>query len=71
MDVAYMVHVVLVLIIVGMIAGLLYWLVGAAPFIPDTFKKVIQYVILAVCVIYLIFAVLLPLASGPLPVLHR
>jgi hypothetical protein len=64
MDISALVHIVLVLIIVGMIAGLLWWLVGKAPFLPEPFKSVIQWVILAVCVIFLIYAVLLPLVSG-------
>lgn len=59
-----LVHIVLVLLCAGMIAGLLWWLVGKAPFIPDSFKQVIQWVILAFCVIFLIYAVLLPLVGG-------
>jgi hypothetical protein len=64
MDISGLVHIVLVLIIVGMIAGLLWWLVGRAPFLPEPFKSIIQWVILALCVIFLIYAVLLPLVGG-------
>jgi hypothetical protein len=64
MDVSGLVHMVLVLLVVGMIAGLLWYLVGRAPFLPDPFKQVIQWVILVVCVIFLIYAVLLPIIGG-------
>ena len=64
MDIAWFVHLVLVLIIRGIIAGLLWWLVAKAPFIPEPFKSVIQWIILAACVLFLIFYLLLPLVSG-------
>ena len=64
MDISGLVHIVLVLIVVGIIAGLLWWLVGRAPFIPEPFKSVIQWIILAFCIIFLIYAVLLPLVGG-------
>jgi hypothetical protein len=71
MDIGGLVHIVLVLIIVGMIAGLLWWLVGRAPFLPEPFKSVIQWIILALCVIFLIYAVLMPLVGGSThPLLH-
>lgn len=63
MDIGNLVHIVLVLVIVGIIAGLLYWLVKQAPFIPEPFKGVIGWIILAFCVIFLIYAVLLPLVG--------
>lgn len=64
MDIAGFVHLILVLIIVGIIAGLLWWLVAKAPFIPEPFKGVIQWIILAACVLFLIFDLLLPLVEG-------
>jgi hypothetical protein len=64
MDISGLVHLVLVLLVVGMIAGLLWWLVGRAPFIVEPFKSVIQWVILAICIIFLIYAVLIPLVGG-------
>ena len=72
MDVSGLIHIVLVLIVVGIIAGLLWWLVGRAPFLPEPFKSVIQWIILAFCVIFLIYAILLPLVGGDSrPLLHR
>ena len=38
MDVGGLIHIVLVLIVVGIIAGLLWWLVGRAPFLPEPFS---------------------------------
>jgi dipeptide/tripeptide permease len=35
MDIAGLVHIVIVLLVVGMIAGLLWYLVGRAPFLAD------------------------------------
>ena len=64
MDIAGLVHIVIVLLVVGMIAGLLWYLVGRAPFLADPMKVIIQWVILALCVIFVIYAVLLPLVSG-------
>lgn len=72
MDMSWLIHTVIMLIMIGMCAGLLYWLVQKAPFIPEPFKAVILWVILAVCVIFLIVKVLLPLAGGNTsPVLRR
>ena len=63
-DVSWLIHAVLVLLIVGMIAGLLYWLVQKAPFIADPIKPMILWFILAVCVIIVIYTLLLPLIGG-------
>jgi hypothetical protein len=73
MDASGLVHLVLVLIVLGMIAGLLYWLVGSAPFIAEPFKSIIRWIILAVCVLFLIYWLLLPLVggSGTAPLWHR
>lgn len=64
MSADWMVHTVILLIVIGIIAGLLYWLVQRAPFIPEPFKSVIGWIILAFCVLFLIYAVLLPLVGG-------
>jgi hypothetical protein len=64
MDVQWLIHIVLVLIIVGMIAGLLYYLVQRAPFIADPIKPIILWVIIAICVIFVIYDILLPLIGG-------
>lgn len=64
MDITGLVHLVVVLLVLGIIAGLLWYLVSIAPYLNDAFKKIIQFVIIAVCVLYLIFAVLLPFIGG-------
>jgi len=73
MDAAGLVHLVVVLIVLGMIGGLLYWLVGSAPFIVEPFKSIIRWIILAICVLFLIYWLLLPLVSGGSsgPLFHR
>jgi hypothetical protein len=73
MDAGGLVHIVIVLIVLGMIAGLLYYLVQRAPFIPEPFKAIICWIILAVCVLFLIYWLLLPLVggSGSAPLYHR
>ena len=71
MDVGWLIHTLWVLIIVGIIAGLLYWLASKAPFLPEPFKPIIMWVILAICVIFLIAYVLLPLIGAGYPVVHR
>ena len=64
MDPNGLIHLVLVLLIVGMIAGLLYYLVQKAPFIADPIKPVILWVILLVCVLFVIFDILMPLMNS-------
>jgi hypothetical protein len=74
MDMAGLVHLVVVLIVAGIIIGLLWWMVGSAPFIPANFKAVIQWVILALCVLFVIAEVLIPLMNGggtTAPLLHH
>jgi hypothetical protein len=64
MDVGGLVHIVIVMIVVGMIIGLLYWLVQKAPFIPEPIRPIILWVILALAVLVVIYMVLLPLVGG-------
>lgn len=51
-----------------LIAGVIYWLIGKAPFIAPPFQQIAQWVLIAVVVIYVAIAIL-----GPLPDirLHR
>ena len=42
----------------GIVFGIAYYLVGAAPFINDLFKKILQYAIIAVGGILLIYLIL-------------
>lgn len=64
-------HFVIVLLVVGIIAGLLYYLVQRAPFIPDPFKPVLLWIILAFCVLFVIIEVLLPMIGDGHRVLLR
>ena len=54
MSIAGLVSLVVALIVIGVIFGLLYVLVDRAPFIPDPWKAVIKYVILAFAILALI-----------------
>lgn len=47
-----------VLLGVGVVLGIAYFLVGAAPFINDMFKKILQYAVLFVGAILLIYLIL-------------
>lgn len=74
MGIDWLVHMVIVFLVVGMIAGLLYWLVQKAPFIADPIKPMILWFILAICVIFVIYYALLPMLGsgmGAGPVWHR
>lgn len=64
MSLTIMVHFILMLLGVGIIAGLLYWLIGSAPFIPDPFKKGLQWVVLALCVVLLIYMIIGLIGGG-------
>jgi hypothetical protein len=64
MDMGTLVHIVIVLIVGAMIAGILWWLVGSAPFIADPAKSFIQWVILALCALLVIYLILMPLIGG-------
>jgi hypothetical protein len=44
------------LIFVIILAGVLSWLVGLAPFIDPQYKSFARFAILACCVIYVLFA---------------
>ena len=48
----------MILVGVGIILGIAWYLVGAAPFINDMFKKVLQYAILVVGGLILIYLIL-------------
>lgn len=54
------------IVIIILACGVLYWLIGSAPFIPEPFKGFAQWFVLAACVIWA-FSVLLGYAS-PFPV---
>lgn len=43
---------------IGVIFGILYYLVGAAPFINDVFKKLLQYAIILIGALLAIFVIL-------------
>ena len=58
------VHAILILLVGAMIAGILYYIVGRAPWIGAEAKGFIQWVILALCGIAVIYLILLPLMSG-------
>lgn len=49
-----LIHMLLFLIVVGVVLGIFYWLVNAAPFIPEMFKKVLCWLIIAVGALILI-----------------
>jgi hypothetical protein len=44
----------LFLIVVGIVLGIILWLIDAAPFIPALFKQIIKYVIYVVAAVILI-----------------
>jgi hypothetical protein len=54
MSMSGLVDLVVYLIIIGVVFGLLWFLVDRAPFIPEPFKTWIKYVILFVGVLFLI-----------------
>jgi hypothetical protein len=58
------VHQLLFVLVVGVCLGLFYYLVNAAPFIPDIFKKVLCWIIILVGVLFLV-NVLLGLVGHP------
>lgn len=60
-----LIHSLLVLIIVGVVLGLLYYLVTIAPFIPAVFKNILIWLIVLFGVLILI-NVLLGLIGHPL-----
>jgi hypothetical protein len=60
-----LIHSLLVLIIVGVVLGLLYYLVQIAPFIPAIFKQILGWLIILFGVLILI-NVLLGLIGHPL-----
>jgi uncharacterized membrane protein YjjP (DUF1212 family) len=48
------IHSLLYLVIVGIVLGILYYLVTIAPFLPDLFKKVLGWLIILFGAIFLI-----------------
>jgi len=64
-SVAGLVELVIWLIVLGLIVGLLLFLVAKAPFIPAEWKQWINYVIYFVCVLILI-NFLLTMAGAPI-----
>jgi hypothetical protein len=48
------VHELLYLVVIGIVLGIIYYLVTVAPFLPDLFKKVLGWVIIVVGAIVLI-----------------
>jgi len=47
-----------VLLGIGVILGIAYYLIGAAPFINDMFKKILQYAVIFVGAVILIYLIL-------------
>ncbi len=66
MTIAVLVNLVIYLVIVGVILGLLYYLVGAAP-IPEPFKGWLQFLVLAIAVIVVIYLLLGLLGGAGVP----
>jgi hypothetical protein len=58
------VHQLLYVLVVGIVLGLFYYLVQAAPFIPAIFKQVLCWIIILVGVLFLV-NVLLGLVGHP------
>ena len=56
---------IIALIIVGIVCGLVVWLIRAAPFIPAPFKSGAEYLVCVVAVL-VILALALPLVGVPL-----
>jgi hypothetical protein len=54
------------LIIVGVVLGIIYWLVGAIPFIPPMFKQVLQWIVILFAAL-----ILIGIASLAMPYLLR
>jgi hypothetical protein len=59
------IHSLLVLVIIGIVLGIIYYLVNAAPFIPALFKQVLGWLIILVGALVLI-NVLLSIIGYPL-----
>jgi hypothetical protein len=55
-----LIHVVIVLVVL-VVLGLIYWLVMMLP-IPDPFKKIVQFIFIIIAVLYCL-SLLLPLAG--------
>ena len=49
-----LIHMLLFLIVVGIVLGIIYYLVNAAPFLPVLFKQVLGWLIIAVGALILI-----------------
>ena len=64
-----LIHGLLYLIIIGIVLGIIYYLVTIAPFIPELFKRVIGWIILVVGALILINW-LLSLIGHPIIVTH-
>lgn len=60
-----LVHQLLFLVIVGIVLGIIYWLVTIAPFIPEVFKKVLGWLIMLFGALILI-NVLLGMVGHPI-----
>ena len=50
------------IVIIILACGVLYWLIGSAPFIDDKFKAFAQWAVLVICVIW-VFSVLFGYAT--------
>lgn len=66
MTIAGLIHLVIVLLVIGIIIGLLYYIVKSAPFIPEPIKSVLAWVIIVIGILIVIVEVLLPMAGGGL-----
>lgn len=48
------IHELLYLVVIGIVLGIIYYLISVAPFLPELFKKVLGWVIIVVGAIVLI-----------------
>jgi uncharacterized membrane protein YjjP (DUF1212 family) len=64
-----LIHTLLFLVVVGIVLGIIYYLVTIAPFLPDIFKKVLGWLIILFGALILI-NVLLGLVGHPIVEIH-
>jgi len=59
------IHSLLYLVIIGIVLGIIYYLVTVAPFLPDIFKKILGWLIIA-CGALILINFLLGLVGHPI-----
>lgn len=60
-----LIHGLLYLVIIGVVLGIIYWLINAAPFLPEIFKKVLGWLIIVIGAL-IIINFLLSIVGHPL-----